>query len=210
MQGSSRGGKEWLAPLTGAAFFVIGLVTFLVGGQPKSADKPVNEVVQYYLDHQDRVQISAAIGIVAGLFLIFFGAYLRKVLDAASAERSSLPIVAFIGLVIVAISFAIDGTIAFALADRADDIAPSATQALQALYDDDFFPIVLGVMAFLWGTGLSVVRTGVLPKWLGWVMIVLGVITPTPIGFIAALAAAVLVLVISVLLSVRARSAAVA
>jgi hypothetical protein len=202
MQGSSRGGKEWLAPLTGAAFFVIGLVTFLVGGQPKSADKPVNEVVQYYLDHQDRVQISAAIGIVAGLFLIFFGAYLRKVLDAASAERSSLPIVAFIGLVIVAISFA--------LADRADDIAPSATQALQALYDDDFFPIVLGVMAFLWGTGLSVVRTGVLPKWLGWVMIVLGVITPTPIGFIAALAAAVLVLVISVLLSVRARSAEVA
>ena len=68
-------------------------------------------------------------------------------------------------------------------------------------------PLVLGVLMFLWATGLAVIRTGALPKWLGWVMVVLGVVALTPIGFVAAIGAAILVLVLSILLSVRARSA---
>ena len=51
------------------------------------------------------------------------------------------------------------------------------------------------------------IRSGVLPKWLGWVMLVLGVLGLTPIGFVSAVGAAILVLVLSILLSVRARSA---
>ncbi len=35
--------KEWLVPLTGVAFFVVGIVGFLIGGEPKSADEPVNQ-----------------------------------------------------------------------------------------------------------------------------------------------------------------------
>jgi hypothetical protein len=55
-----------------------------------------------------------------------------------------------------------------------------------------------------------VIRTGVLPRWLGWVMVVFAVVGLTPIGFVSALAAAILVLVLSILLSVRARGAAAA
>jgi hypothetical protein len=81
-------------------------------------------------------------------------------------------------------------------------------QSLQALWDNDFLPIMLGVLAFLWATGISVIRSGVLPRWLGWVMIVLGIAAVTPIGFVSFLGAAILVLIISVVLSLRARSAA--
>ncbi|MDQ3435086.1 MAG: hypothetical protein M3481_10490, partial [Actinomycetota bacterium] len=84
---------------------------------------------------------------------------------------------------------------------------PVAVQALQALWDNDFVPIILGVLAFLWATGISVIRSGALPKWLGWVMILLGIVGVTPIGFVAAIGAAILVLVLSILLSLRARSA---
>ena len=52
-------------------------------------------------------------------------------------------------------------------------------------------------MLFLWGTGLSVIRSGVLPRWLGWVMIVLGVVGLTPLGFVSAIGAAILVLVLA-------------
>ena len=103
--------------------------------------------------------------------------------------------------------FAIDATILIALSEAADDIDPVAVQSLQALWDNDFVPLVLGVLMFLWATGLAAIRTGALPKWLGWVMIVLGVVGLTPIGFAAAIGAAILVLVLSILLSVRARSA---
>ncbi len=199
--------KEWLVPLTGVAFFVVGIVGFLIGGEPKSADEPVNEVVDFYLDNKDSVEIGAFLGVAASVILIFFGAYLRKVLRAAAGEGEMLSLISFIGLVLVGLGFAIDGTISFALAEAADDIDPIAVQSLQALWDNDFLPIMLGVLAFLWATGISVIRSGALPKWLGWVMILFGIIALTPIGFVAFLGTAVLVLVISVLLSVRARSA---
>ncbi len=200
--------KEWLAPLTGVAFVVVGIISFLISGEPKSADDPVKEIVNFYVDKKDSVQISAIAGVVAGLFLIFFGAYLRKVLRAAGGEGETLSLVSFIGLVLVALGFAIDGTILFALAEAAEDIDPVAVQSLQALWDNDFLPIMLGVLAFLWATGISVIRSGALPKWLGWVMILLGIVGVTPIGFVAAIGSAILVLVLSILLSLRARSGA--
>jgi hypothetical protein len=50
-----------------------------------------------------------------------------------------------------------------------------------------------------------VIRSAALPRWLGWVMVLLGVIGFTPLGFVAAIGSAVLVLVLSVWLSLRAR-----
>jgi hypothetical protein len=91
---------------------------------------------------------------------------------------------------------------------NADDIDPTGVQTLQALWDNDFVPIALGVLLFLWATGISVVRSGVLPKWIGWIMILLGVVALTPIGFVSFIASAVLILVISILLALRERSAA--
>jgi len=199
--------KEWLVPLTGVAFILVGLIGFGITGEPTSADKPVNEIVEYYVDGKDTIQMGAILSTAAGVLLIFFGAYLRKVLRAAGGEGETLSLVAFIGLVLVALGFAIDGTISFALADAAEDIDPIAVQSLQALWDNDFLPIALGVMTFLWATGLSVIRSGVLPKWLGYLMILLAVIGATPIGFVAAIGAAILVLVLSILLTLRARSA---
>jgi len=199
--------REWLVPLTGVGFVLLGILSFIVGGEPKSANEPVREIVNYYVDNKDSIQVGAFIGVAAILLLVFFGAYLRQVLRATAPEGEILSLVSFLGLVVVAVGFAIDTTILIALSEAADDIDPVAVQSLQALWDNDFVPLVLGVLMFLWATGLAVIRTGVLPKWLGWVMVVLGVLALTPIGFVAAIGAAILVLVLSILLSVRARSA---
>jgi hypothetical protein len=200
--------NDWLVPLTGAAFFVVALLGFAIGGEPTSADKPAAAVVAFYVDNKDATQIGALLAVLAVLLLVFFAAYLRKVLHEAAGEGEMLSLVAFAGLVIVAVGFAIDATILFALAESAADIDPAAAQALQALYDNDFMPMILGVMAFLWATGLSVLRSGVLPAWLGWLMIALAVVGATPVGFIAAIGAAFLVLALSIMLTMRGRPAA--
>jgi hypothetical protein len=202
------GNKHWLPPLTGVAFIVVGILGFVIGGEPKSADHPAKEVVAFYVDNKDSIQIGAFLGVAAGVLLIFFGANLYGTLRAAAPDADRLPLVAFIGFVIVAIGFAIDSTILIAASEAAGDIPASSMQALQALWDNDFVPLVLGVECFLWATGLSVLRHGALPKWLGWVMIVLAVVGLTPIGFAAAIGSALLVLVLSIMLSLRARSAA--
>jgi hypothetical protein len=199
--------REWLVPLTGIAFIVIAILGFVIAGEPPDADEPVREIVDHYVDDKDAVQAGAILtGIAAGL-LIFFGGYLRKVLRAAEGEGGMLSALVLIGATTMAIGAAIDGTISFALAEAADDIDPTGVQALQALWDNDFLPVLLGAGVFLLASGISIVTHGALPKWLGWVAIVFGVVAFTPIGFIAFPAGALWILIVSVMLSLRARAA---
>jgi hypothetical protein len=198
-------GKEWLAPLTGVAFVVVLIVGFAIGGEPPGADEGAQEVVDFYADNKDSVQVGAAMAAIAGTFLIFFAGYLRKVLRAAEGETGMLSLVAFIGAVTIAIGAAIDGMLSFAMAEAAEDVEPGAVLALQTLWDNDFMPLALGVQVLLVASGISIARHGPLPKWLGWVAIVFGVIAVTPIGFVSAMVAALWILVVSILLAVRAR-----
>jgi hypothetical protein len=196
---------QWLVPLTGVAFIVLAIVGFAIQGEPKSADDPVNEIVDFYLDNKDSIIAGTVIGIAGIFLLLVFASYLRQILQAAEGD-SILPRLAYTGLVIMAIGFAIDGTILIALAESADDIEPTSVQTLQALWDNDFVPIALGILTFLWSFGLSVIRTGVLPKWLGWIAVLLGIVgLIPPIGFAAFIGTALLILIVSIVLSVRAR-----
>jgi hypothetical protein len=202
-----RSNREWLVPLTGIAFIVLLFVSFIVQGEPKDAKHPVNEIVGWYADNKDSAEIGAFIGMVAGAVLIFFAAYLRKVLAAAEGSNPMLPVLSLVGLSIVAIGGAFDGTILFATAEAADDIPPTSVQTLQALWDNDFLIFILGIIVFLWSTGICVLRTGALPKWLGWAALVLGVVAlvPADVGFAAVIGSALWIVVVSILLSLRAR-----
>jgi Domain of unknown function (DUF4386) len=200
--------RDWLAPLTGVVFIVLAIVGFAIQGEPPTAaDDPVEEIVSHYVDNEGSVMFGSALATIAALFLVFFFGYLRKVLRAAEGEGGVLSLISFAGAVVLAVGVALDSTIAFALAETADDIDPTAVQALQALWDNDFLPLALGVSLLMLATGLSVVRHGALPKWLGWVAIVIGVVGITPIGFFAFLVAAIWILVVSVMLTMRARAA---
>ena len=203
-----NGSKAWLVPLTGVAFVVVLVIGFIVAGEPPAADEPVQEIVSHYDENKDSVQIGAGLVAIAATFLIFFGGYLRKVLADAEGGGGILSAVVLVGASVIAVGGAIDATISFAIAEAVDDIDPTAVQALQALWDNDFFPIALGTTVFLLASGISIVRHGALPKWLGWVAIVLGVVGVTPIGFVSFLAGGVWILIVSVLLSLRARAPA--
>jgi len=200
-------GGKLVAPLTGVAFIVVVIIALLIsGGEPPSADEPVQEIIDHYVDNKDSVEIGAFVGVAAAVLLIFFGAYLRSVLSAAEGGSGMLSALPLVGTAIVATGLAIDSTITIALAETVEDIEPAAVQSLQALWDNDFVPLALGIQVFLISTGLSVVLYGALPKWLGWVALVLAVIGFTPIGFAAFLATGIWILVVSVMLTMRVRS----
>jgi hypothetical protein len=199
--------REWWAPLTGVAFIVVAIVGFAVGGEPPDADSPAQEIVDHYVDNEGSVMAGAVLGGIAATLLIFFAGYLRKVLSAAEGPGGVLSAVALVGAAILAVGAALDATLSFALAETADEIEPASVQTLQALWDNDFMPFAIGNQVFLLASGLSVVRHGALPKWLGWVAIVLGVIAVTPIGFASFIGGAIWIAIVSVILSLRLRSA---
>ena len=200
--------RDWWAPLTGVAFLVLLILSFIVGGEPPDANSPPQEIVDHYVDNKDSVQIGAVISGVAAAFLVFFAGSLRRALRDAEGPGGVLSAVAFAGAVIMATGAAIDGMISIALAERADDIEPVGVQTLQALWDNDWLPIALGITVLLFASGLSIARHGALPRWLGWVALLIAVATATPIGFVGFMGAALWVLVVSILLALRLRGEA--
>ncbi|MBA2506638.1 MAG: DUF4386 family protein [Thermoleophilaceae bacterium] len=196
--------KKWLAPLAGVAFPVLVVVGFVVGGEPPdvSDDSPA-EIIAFYVDNEGASFFSGMLEGLAATLLVFFAGALRRALRDAEGGRGILSAVAFAGLVIVAVGLAIDATITMTLAETAEDLDPAAAQALSALYENDYMPMAVGSQLFLLATGLSVIRHGALPKWIGWVAIVLGVIAVTPIGFVGAIGAALLVAIIGGMLAMR-------
>jgi hypothetical protein len=88
---TGRSGLGWLVPLAGVGFVVLGIVSFIVQGESKSADEPVKEIVDFYLDNKDSIIVAQVIGAIAGLLLIAFGAYLAKVLRAADEGTGFCP-----------------------------------------------------------------------------------------------------------------------
>jgi hypothetical protein len=198
--------KEWLAPLTGVAFIAVAIIGFAVGGEPLDAKHSPNEIVDWYVDNKDSVQIGALLAGLAGALFVFFAGYLRKVLRAAEGEGGVLSAVVFAGAIIFAVGLGIDSALSFAIAERADDINPIGVQTLQAFWDNDFLPLAMGLLLFLVSTGISIVRHGAFPKWLGWVTIVLGITTLTPAFFVGFIGAALLVLITSVMMARQARA----
>ena len=198
--------SEWLAPLTGVAFVVLVVVSFVLAGEPPGADEPTQEIVDHYVDNKGSIQVGAFLSGVAGTLFVFFFGYVRGVLRAAEGERGVLSLLVVVGAAIVALAAAIDGTISFAIAERADDIEPASVQTLQALWDNDFLPFAVGAQILWFAVGISIVRHGALPKWLGWVAIVFGIASLTPAGFFAFLVGLVWVLVVSILLAQQARA----
>ncbi len=180
------------------------IISIIVTGSPKSADDGPAAVAQWYSDNKDAAEIGSFIGVVAGALPDLLrgvpaqGPRARSRADARGSCR-------LIGIAIVAIGAAIDGMLMFAAAEAVDDIPAPEIQTIQAIWDNDFLPFILGVLVFNWSVGLAVLRSGALPKWMGWWAIVFGVISLAgPIGFVGALGAALWIIIASILLSMRA------
>jgi MFS family permease len=196
--------KERLLPLTGVGFVVLLIIGFAIAGEPPDADSDVQEIVDHYVDKKDAIWVSTGFFMAAALSLLFFASYLRRLFSEAEGRSSLLPGLILVGASMIALGGAIDGTIQLALAETAEDIEPSAVQALQALWDNDFLPIALGILTFLLSAGLAILKTGLLPRWLGWAAIALVVLGFTPIGFVAFVGMGVFIVIASIVLAVRA------
>ncbi len=170
--------KDWLAALTGLAFLVLVIVGFVVAGEPPDpSDEPMQEIIDFYDDNTDAIWIGSIIQVIAGTCSGLLRRLMRKVLRAAEGEGHMLSAVALAGAMILAIAAAIDATINIALAeavDNVDDLEPATVQALSVLWSNDFLPLALGGSVFMLAVGISVVRHGALPEWLGWVAICSG------------------------------------
>jgi hypothetical protein len=153
---------------TGIAFVVLLVVAFATQPSAPDLDAPANEVARYYTGERDGIQVTVAlISVALGLYVWFLGT-LRRRLRSAEGSSGALADVAFgSGLVTVA-GFAVLGMVTAVAAFRPEETGAELTRAL-----NDAGLIGLGVIAptfaaFFLSTAIVVLRTVVLPAWLGW------------------------------------------
>jgi hypothetical protein len=193
-----------LAPLTGALFVVLVLVAFFaLGGNTPDGKDSAAKVVSFYKDNNDKEIAAAIVLALSGVPLLYFSALVRDMGRAASSGRSALPGLAFGGGVVAATGFMTAAALHFALADYADNVQPTAAQAMNAIDNDFFLPFAIGVVTLVFAASLMAIRTGLLPKWLGWVGVVLFVISFTPVGFIGFGLSGIWIIVVSIMFFLR-------
>ncbi|MCW3056736.1 MAG: hypothetical protein JWO21_705 [Solirubrobacterales bacterium] len=192
---------ERLAPLTGIVFVAIVVAVFAIGGSTPEEHDSAAKVQAYYAAHHDKHTALAFVMAIGVAFLVFFASTLRHDLRRLGGT-GQLSDAAFGGGVLAAAGFAILATVHVALANAGESVATlGTTQTLNVLDNNDFIPAAAGLAVLVFAAGAAAVRHGGLPKWLGWLGIVIGVVAFTPAGFIAFLAAGLWILIVSVLLT---------
>jgi hypothetical protein len=173
---------------SGLAAFLLTIGSFIVPGDTPDLDAPAAEVASFYQDKDSEMMIAGLMLMVAAFLVVVFASTIAGALRRAEGESGGASALSFGGGVILAVGISIFAAISFVLGDAADDIDPAAVQTFHVMNEDFFAPFAVGMLTFLIGTGAGILKTDVLPKWLGWVAIVGGVLSVTPLFPVGALA----------------------
>ena len=196
-----------IEPLAGVVFVVLAVIAVITAaGEDFLADP--SEVADYYVDNSDRVIFAEIIGGIAIFAFFWFVGAVRNRLRVAETPEGGLPALAFGGGIAAATLVLVANATTMAGAFRAEDdgqIDPAVAAAL-----NDVSSLIIGIAApialavFVAATAIVSIATGVLPRWLGWLslLLALGFLIPF-ISFIFWLPFGVWVLAVSVLLYVR-------
>jgi hypothetical protein len=195
--------------LGGLLFVVIVIVAVAVAGNSPAANASIRTLLSYY--HTNRAnQIASAylleLGVVVGV--VFFW-YLRELLIESQADRRLVNL-GFVGIIFFAAAGALSGGLRFALWDYLGNsvISVSTLQTLNTLQQDANVILTgVGQALFLLGTGIALIRSGALARWLGWVGVVLGVVSLV-IPFFGPIPTGLWVIIASIVILVGTRSAA--
>jgi len=195
------------ALLLGVPYFALWLVGFLFSGSTPNSDASAQHAVSYFAAHRTHARVGLFFLVYAAIFALLFSAALRSFLKARS-QGDGLVALGFSGMIIFVVgTTTIAGTV-LAASDVPGKISPAAEQALNVLQNDLFFALLVGSGVFLLGNGLAIAFNGALPKWLGWIAVLLGVSSVTPLGWLVAIfALPIWSLIVTVLMFLRAGTA---
>ena len=187
-----------LAPLTGVAAGLLGLLAIATAGSGRpSSGAPGSSVISFYATHGSRQHASDVLAIGALVFLVLFAAVLAAQLAAAPR---ALPLLILASAVIAALGGMIVFSLDYGLTDVAGNLPDYEAQGLNSVVNLLFVPLLIGTAMLALSCGMAIVRAPVVPRWLGWGAIAIGVLGCTPAFFAALIALLVWVMAVGTLL----------
>lgn len=189
-----------LAPLSGIAFVALMISVISFEGEEMDADAAPAAVLTHWADRADLRLLVASLSAAALLFLLVFAASLRSALRSREPAEASASVVSFAGAVVAAGGLSASAWATLAASRAADAGSADAVAPLDHLVQSAWLPITAGFAVMLIAAGIGGIRTGTLPRPLGWTALILGIAFLTPAGIAAFLLTPLWILAVSVLL----------
>lgn len=165
--------KDRLMPLCGIVFVALILSAVLLAITPDSAAN-AGTVLAYYQAHQHVVfarAVLTGLGVILGL--LFYG-YLYDYLRQDRATRW-LASSAFGGILVFAAGGAVAAGSFAALSDKPQTLTAATAQAVNLVQLDVASGLIrVGLAVFYLATAAAILRGKLLPAWLGWLSVILG------------------------------------
>lgn len=164
-------GMQRLAAASGIGFAVFILLSAFVPGAAPAYDDLAPAVAGYYADKQTEVQLAQLFLGLAVVEALWFTGYLRGILNRADLDAGGMGRLTSVawGGAIVGIAFAaLSGVLQGAAAKLPQGTDPGVYRGLHQAGVEAVSYAEISLAVFLLATSLVILRTGVLPAWLGW------------------------------------------
>jgi len=161
--------ERW-APVGGIVFAVLIAVSGLIAGSPPKLTDPTGKIVKYLTDHQGVLRWSAYIGAVGTGFALWWAGSVWRTIRRAEGGSPQLAVTAVGGL-LLGLSVAMVGSIITAvLATPGVGVGTGAggVRFFYILGTALFGGVGIGVIAFAGAFSVVIIRTRVLPSFVGW------------------------------------------
>jgi hypothetical protein len=160
--------------LMGPLFLVLLVVVLALAGETPAEDATGQKVIDKLGDHGDAVLWGAFLSAPLVAALLVFVSWLRLSFGReVGAPRKLLQY----GAVVYAVALLLNAVVALAEQGAAHDKRGDVAETLNRLASTLWLPVVVGAGVLLIGGGLSMLRTATMPSWLGWIGLVVGVIS---------------------------------
>jgi hypothetical protein len=194
----------WTGPVFAVLFIVLGFLTGDTPGEKSSGQKLIN----YFDDHKNALMASVFLSALACALLIVFAAQVR-VRARESGQNLAGPSVMVGGAVLWSAGLLTGSMITLAQVDASDRKNPDASVTLNYLANASWLPFIAGIAVFLIGAGMTALSTRIVPAWLGWLALVVGIVSLAgPGGFVGFFGGPLWLLIAGVYLATRSDSTA--
>lgn len=189
----------WTGPVFTVLFVVLTLMSGDVPGEKSSGAK----LIKYFDDHKTALMASVFLSALGCALLIVFAAQVR-VRAREAGQNLAGPSVMVGGAVLWAAGLLTGSMITLAQVDASDRKNADASVTLNYLANASWLPFIAGIAVFLIGAGMTALGTKLVPSWLGWFALVVGIVSLAgPGGFIGFFGGPLWMLVAGIYLATR-------
>ena len=191
----------WCGPVFAVLFLALSFASGDGPGEKASAAK----IIDYYDDHRGILEATVFGAPLAVALLIAFAAAVRVRARQQGANGVG-PSIMLAGAAVWSAGMLLGSMITLAQLDASDHKHGEAGIALNDLAGASWVPFIGGIAVFLVGAGITALKTQMLPAWLGWLALVVGIVSLAgPGGFAGFFGAPLFMLIAGIVLSTRDR-----